>query len=43
MQIFQDTTDNILCILSTQCGAWDNLCEIAYFSVGVNGRKDFFL
>ena len=40
-KIFQETTNNILGILSSQCGTWNDFCKITYLTVGINSRKYF--
>ena len=40
-QIFQNTSDNILRILSAQCRTRNDLREITHFTVGIDCRKDF--
>ena len=39
-QIFQNTVNNILCVLSAECRARDNLCKITDLAVRIDCRKD---
>ena len=40
-KIFQNTVNNILCILSAECRARDNLGKITDLAVRIDCRKDF--
>ena len=41
-KIFQNTVNNILCILSAECRARDNLGKITDLAVRIDCRKDLF-